>query len=92
MDGPKTPRIERIGCGVMSGTLAIGVTVLFGAKLVHPSPAILLIFFAASWGLIYLLWEWAFITRPRQVRKNVPITSKEWRRRLKQFYDNLPRS
>jgi ammonia channel protein AmtB len=91
MDGPKTSRIERIGCGIFSGMFAIGLTAMFGAKMARPSLTAVVVFFAASWGLIYLLWEWVFITRPQQVRKNVPITSKEWKRRQKGFYDSLPR-
>jgi hypothetical protein len=92
MDGPKTPRIERIGAGVISGTLAIGPTAIFGVKMARPSIAAIIVFFAASCGVIYLVWEWIFITRPQQVKKNVPITSAELRRRRKRFFDSLPRS
>jgi hypothetical protein len=92
MSASKIPRIQRIGNGIISGMLAIGVTAVFGIKLDRPPLAAILVFFAASWGLIYLAWDWFFVTRPKQVKKNVPITSKEWRRRQKQFYDNLPRS
>ncbi len=93
MESPKIPRIERMGYGIISGSLAIGLTALFAAKLTWGPLAILfsLIFFAASWGLLFLLWNWVFVTRPKRVKKNVPITSNEWRRRQKQFYDNLPR-
>jgi hypothetical protein len=91
MRASKTPRIQRIGNGIISAMLAIGVTTLFGAKSGRPSLAAILVFFVAAWGLFYMLWGWVFVTRPREVKKNVPITSKEWRRRQKQFYDNLPR-
>jgi len=91
MDGPKTPRVKRIGIGVISGTLAIGPAAIFGFKMARPSIAAVVVFFAASWGLIYLLWEWLFITRVQQVQKNVPITSAELRRRRKRFFDSLPR-
>jgi hypothetical protein len=89
MDSPKTPRMQRIGTVVISGMLAIGSAGIFGAKMAHPSLVGIVVFFAASWGLIYLLWEWLFITRPRQVEKNVPITSTELRRRRKHFFDSL---
>jgi CHASE2 domain-containing sensor protein len=98
MSSSKTPRIERVGNAVFSGALAMGATALFGAKLTHTganltytSVIAIVVFYAASWGLLYLLWDWIFVTRPKQVKKNVPITSKEWQRRQKQFYDNLPR-
>jgi hypothetical protein len=90
MDVPKTPRIQLIGNGIISGMLAIGVTALFGGKLARPSIGAVVIFFAASWGLLYLICDWVFVTRPKQVRKNVPITSNELRRRQKRFWDSLP--
>ena len=92
MNGAKTPRIQRIGNAIICGMLAVGVAAIFGAKLGHPSLAAVLVFFAASWGLLYLLWDWLFIVRPEQVKRNVPITSEERRRRLKRFFDSLPRS
>ena len=98
MSGPKTLRIQRVGNAAFSGALAMGATAGIGgrltnggSKLTYSSVIALLVFFAAFWGLLYLLLDWIFITRPKQVKKNVPITSKEWQRRQKQFYDNLPR-
>ena len=95
VDIRKIAGMKRVALIVFSGVLALAVSVGFGASLVvRPLLVALfsLIFFAASWGLFYLFWEWLLVTRPNQVRKNVPITSAEWRRRQKQLYNNLPRS
>jgi hypothetical protein len=39
----------------------------------------------------YFVWKWFFYERPAELEKKLPITSKELRRRKREFYDNLPR-
>ena len=92
MDSPRTPRIARMGIAIITGMFSIGLAAMFGARMAHPSLVIIVAFFVASWGVIYLLWEWVFITRTEQVSKNVPISGAELRRRRKRFFDSLPRS
>ena len=41
--------------------------------------------------VFYSILEW-YWNRPAQLAKRIPISSKELRRRTKQFYDNLPES
>ena len=40
--------------------------------------------------VFYSMLEW-YWNRPSQLAKRIPISSKELRRRKKQFYDNLPK-
>ena len=92
MDKQKTPRIQHVGYAVITGMLALGVAAMFGVKMAHPSVAPILAFFLAAWGVIYIVGDWFFVTRPQQVKKNVPIPGAELRLRQKRFFDNLPRS
>ena len=39
--------------------------------------------------VLYSLFEWLFWTRPDEIAKRVPTSSKELRRKTKQFFDSL---
>ncbi len=39
----------------------------------------------------YFLWMWLFVERPAELAKKVPISGKELRRKMQQFYDSLPK-
>jgi hypothetical protein len=41
--------------------------------------------------VFYSLFEWLFWTRPDEIGKRVPTSSKELRRKTKQFFDSLPK-
>jgi hypothetical protein len=91
MNGQKTPRVHRIGYGILSFFFAGGVTVVFNV-LLNPSIFLILpVVFVTLWSGIYLFLDWLFVQRPERVKKNVPTTSEEWRRKQKDFYDSLPR-
>jgi len=51
----------------------------------------LFIIFAASNAGCYLIWNWVFFVRPAELKKRLPITGEELRRKRKEFYDSLPR-
>lgn len=50
--------------------------------------AFFLVTFVVFAVVFYSLLEW-YAQRPDEIAKRVPITSKELRRRTKEFYDNL---
>ena len=50
-------KLQRIGNGIISGMFAGGVAAVFGAKMAHPSIGIIIVFFAAAWGVLYLIWD-----------------------------------
>jgi predicted PurR-regulated permease PerM len=41
--------------------------------------------------VFYSLLEWLFWKRPDEIAKRVPTSSKELRRKTKQFFDSLPK-
>jgi len=41
--------------------------------------------------VLYFLLEWLFWKRPDEIVKTVPTSSKELRRKTKQFFDSLPK-
>ena len=88
MQSPKSA--WRIANAIVSCALSIGITAMFDVRF-GPHVLALPAVFVAFWSALFLLLEWLFITRPEEVKKNVPITSKEWRRRQKRFYDSFPR-
>jgi hypothetical protein len=88
MQSPKS--VRRVANAIIAVALSTGVTAMFDVRF-SPPVLVLPAVFVAFWSALFLFLEWLFITRPEEVKKNVPITSKEWRRRQKRFYDNLPR-
>jgi len=86
MNDTKSPPVQCIGIGIFAMAWAIGITGLF-AKFAPRAFAVLPVVFVVSWSGLYFV-DWLLIKRPERVNKNVPITSKEWRRRQKEFYDS----
>lgn len=41
--------------------------------------------------MLYFLFDWLFWKKPDEIAKKVPASSKELRRRTKQFFDSLPK-
>jgi hypothetical protein len=58
--------------------------------LVRSSGVALFIIFVASYAGCYLVWNWVFFVRPAELKKKLPITGEELRRKRKEFYDSLP--
>jgi len=56
-----------------------------------PPLLVLPVVFMVFWSGFIIFLDWLFVTRREAVKKHLPITSNEWRRRQKRFYDNLPR-
>lgn len=85
--------LQRIGVGVVALPLATIVTAVFGhvGGGVLSSRAVLCIIFVTSYAACYLVWNWIFFARSAELRKRLPITGVELRRKRKEFYDNLPR-
>ena len=87
--GPQRP-LYRVGLWVCA--LAPATLVTIAIQSMKPSlrlGAVLSIFLVA-WFASHLVGHWAMFERPAELRKKLPISSKELRRREKEFYDNLP--
>ena len=52
---------------------------------------LLLLMFIGLCIAYYFVWNWVFYERPAELEKKLPITSKELRRRKKEFYDSPPK-
>ena len=85
-----------------AGSVVIAIPLAFGAALIVwklsfwrlISPTLGIISFVVTATVFafvfYAIVEW-YLNRPDQLRKKIPITSKELRRRTKRFYDSLPK-
>jgi len=51
---------------------------------------LILIYIAVS-AIFTVAWTWVFFEWPAELKKKLPISSEELRRRKKEFYDSLPR-
>jgi hypothetical protein len=51
--------------------------------------ALMLLLFIVLWVGIYFTGIWTIFYRPAELDKKIPISSKELRKRKKQFYDEL---
>jgi hypothetical protein len=85
------PKMVRIGAGIHSLLFAACGAVL--VKKLYPSlrPGAVALIFAGACGTFYYALPWIFFTRPKELKKKIPITSQELRWRKKRFYDSLPR-
>jgi hypothetical protein len=75
-------------------TLAPAVVVTFVISGFNPilrsSGVARFIIFVASYAGCYLVWNWVFFLRPAELKKKLPTTGEELRRKRKEFYDSLP--
>lgn len=39
----------------------------------------------------YVLWMWVFFQHPDEIRRRLPVTSKEMRRRREKYFERLPK-
>jgi phosphate/sulfate permease len=98
---PKKPDWQitmlHVGTVVLVVPLAVGVALIVWKlsfwRLI--SSTLGLIFFTVAAivfaVVFYSILEW-YWNRPAQLSKRIPISSKELRRRTKQFYDDLPKT
>jgi hypothetical protein len=56
----------------------------------HAAPGIVLSVFLITWVASCFVGHWIMLERPDELRKKYPISSKELRRKNREFYDNLP--
>jgi len=49
----------------------------------------LLIVFFLLWFLFSFVWRWVFFERGPELDRKIPVSSKELRRRNKEFFDDL---
>lgn len=94
MAGPKKTQplrpLYRVGlwvCALGSATLVTGAMEGFTP---HLRPGVVLSIFLLAWVASYFVGHWIMLERPAELRKKYPVSSKELRRRDKEFYDNLP--
>ena len=64
------------------------VTVAFGGLI--PGSRLRVLFFVLFFIGSAFMWYWFVSVRPAELKKKLPITSEEWHRKQKEFYDNLP--
>jgi len=86
---PRPTVVQRIGVALCALPCAVFITIVFnlGAQL-RPIVAVI---FLVSFCACYLVWYWIFFTRSEELKKKLPISSKELQRKTKEFYDGLPR-
>jgi hypothetical protein len=88
--GPLRP-LYRAGLWVCALAPATLVTIAIEGFDPRLGPGIVLSVFLVSWVASYFVADWIMFERSDELRKKYPISSKELRRKNKEFYDNLPR-
>jgi hypothetical protein len=81
--------VQLVGICLIALPFPVFLTLAIAVR--HPSRALALVVFVASLCASGLVMEWLFFTRPEELKKKLPISSKELRRKTKDFYDSLPR-
>jgi hypothetical protein len=87
----KKNRVQRIG--VWFYAVASALLLMIGVPHFSTKMGLLpttLIFSGLFIGF-YFAWRWVFFERLDELDKKFPVSSKELRRRKKEFYDSLPR-
>ena len=88
MQGENKPSVQRVGAWLYA--LASAVLALVGF---HPKvrPLFLAVIFVVMLVLFRIAWGWIFFQRRAELDKKIPVSSKELRKRKKEFFDNLER-
>jgi DMSO reductase anchor subunit len=81
--------VQLVGICLIALPFPVFLTLVFAVR--HASRLLLLVVFVASLYASALVMEWIFFTRPAELKKKLPVNSKELRRKTKEFYDSLPR-
>jgi hypothetical protein len=86
-----------LGTLVMMATIGAGMTFIIWFRLIWPHVGTLVsiflfcLIFVILTAALYVVWTWFFFVHPDEIRKKVPISSKELRRRTRRYFDNLPK-
>jgi hypothetical protein len=88
---PRKRLFVRIGITATALPAATLLTVLIRSMNPGLRPGAVFVIFLGACIACYLVWNWIFFERAAELEKRIPISSKELRRRTKEFYDNLPR-
>ena len=88
MLGESKPLVQRVATWLYALASAVLALVAF-----HPNvrPIFLLVIFVAMWILFRIVWGWVFFQRRAELDKKIPVSSKELRKRKKEFFDSLER-
>ena len=83
------PRVQRVGAWLYALGSAVLTIVAFGGLYPDFRPRFLLIAFLVLWILFSFAWRWVFFERGPELDKKIPVSSKELRRRKKEYFDDL---
>ena len=88
MQGENKPPVQRVGAWLYALASAVLAMVAF-----HPNvrPIFLVVIFIVMLVLFRIVWGWIFFQRRAELDKKIPVSSKELRKRKKEFFDNLER-
>jgi hypothetical protein len=93
MTTPKEPgrqnSVVRIGAAIQTTVLAVGATAVVGKFNPTLGYGALFLIFGGLCLAFYSLLTWLFIQHPADLKKKLPITGKELRRKREAFYRNL---
>jgi hypothetical protein len=83
------PRVQRVGAWLYA--LGSAVLTVVAIEPIYPAirPRSLLIVFFLLWFLFSFVWRWVFFERGPELDRKIPVSSKELRRRKKEFFDDL---
>jgi hypothetical protein len=83
--------LYRVGLWICALVPAALVTAAIQGSNADLRSGVTLAIFTLSWIASYFVAHWAMFERSAELRRKYPVSSKELRRRQKEFYDNLPR-
>jgi hypothetical protein len=89
MAGTGKPRVQRAGAWLYAlGSAALTVAAV---ESIYPAirPRPLLVLFFLLWFLFSFVWRWVFFERGPELDRKIPVSSRELRRRKKEFFDDL---
>jgi hypothetical protein len=88
MQGESKPLVQRVATWLYALASAVLALVAFHPKV---RPIFLLVIFVAMWVLFRIVWGWVFFQRRAELNKKILVSSKELRKRKKEFFDSLER-
>jgi hypothetical protein len=98
---PEKPRwqssVLSVGTAIQTALIAAGFALIIWRRFIwrQLSPtfgfAVIFLIFVVLALAFYVLWIWVFFEHPTEIAKKLPISSKELRRKKKEFFDNLPK-
>jgi hypothetical protein len=85
------PRVQRVGAWLYALFSAALTIAAFGGLYPNFRPRSLLIVFLVLWILFSFVWRWVFFERGPELKNKIPVSSKELRKRKKEYFDDLQR-